>query len=216
MLEDIAQSTQEEYRAKALTLFGVPVAEGENPKRLMQKAYLAYSTISSVKPEDGTFVRAKWQDQISHEHKIHGEIMTKLGAGERVEGIEKDPLESKEADMSYDYNMVPGFLRREKSTAGDEKYHLQPHEKSIKAVNKMLEKAKNKKKEKLSQQDSAVGEGSVVENEVIKEQENEEESKEESPYAENDGGSQILKSEIVEVEMANSGSEVIVERVEAE
>lgn len=150
MLENIAQSTQEDYRTKALALFGVPVAQGENPKRLMQKAYLAYSTISSIKAEDGTFVRAKWQDQISHEHKIHGEIMTKLGAGERVEGIEKDPLESKEADMSYDYNMVPGFLRREKSSGGDEKYHLQPHEKSIKAVNKMLEKAKNKKKEKLS------------------------------------------------------------------
>lgn len=112
----------------------------------MQKCYLVYSSISSVKSEDGTVVRAKWQDQISHEHKIHSEILRKLAQGERVDGIEKDPLESKEADYSYDYNIVPGFLRREASQRYDDKYHIQPHEKSIKMVNKMLEKVKNKKK----------------------------------------------------------------------
>ncbi len=76
--------------------------------------------------------------------------------------------------MSYDYNMVPGFLRREKSTAGDEKYHLQPHEKSIKAVNKMLEKVKNKKKERSE------ATASINESEPIREQEDEEEVKDEA------------------------------------
>jgi len=90
----------------------------------MQKCYLVYSTISSVQNEDGTFVRAKWQDQISHEHKIHSEILRKLSHGERVDGIEKDPLASTEPDYSYDYNIVPGFLRREASQRNEEKYHI--------------------------------------------------------------------------------------------
>jgi hypothetical protein len=112
---------------------------------MMQKAYLVYSTISSVKSEDGTVVRAKWQELVSHEHRVHSDIMKKLAMGERVEGIEKDPLESTAPDYSYDYNVVPGFLRREKSTTGDDKFHLQPHEKSVHLVNKMLEKAKKVK-----------------------------------------------------------------------
>lgn len=138
----------------------MPVRDEDNPKRMMQKAYLVYSTISSVKSEDGTVVRAKWQDQISHEHKVHADIMTKLASGERVDGIEKDPLESTEADYSYDYNVVPGFLRREKSTTGDDKYHLQPHEKSIKMVNKMLEKVKQKRRDR---EGSDVGQEVIVE-----------------------------------------------------
>lgn len=87
------------------------IPEGENPKRLMQKAYLMYSTVSTIKSQDGTPVRARWQDQISHEHKLHAEIVNKLAAGERVEGIELDPLENKDPEYSYDYNVVPGFLR---------------------------------------------------------------------------------------------------------
>jgi hypothetical protein len=92
VLEDINNTTQEEYRRRTFELYGIPLKDGDNPKRMMQKAYLVYSTISSVKPEDGTVVRTKWQDQISHEHRVHSDIMKKLAMGERVEGIEKDPL----------------------------------------------------------------------------------------------------------------------------
>lgn len=95
-----------------MKLFGIDIPEGENPKRLMQKAYLVFSTISSLKSQDGTPIRARWQDQISHEHKIHGEIISKLALGERVDGIEVDPLENQDQDYSYDYNIVPGFLRK--------------------------------------------------------------------------------------------------------
>lgn len=81
-----------------MKLFGVEVPAGDNAKRLMQRAYLKYSTISSIKSTDGIPVRAKWQDQISNEHKVHQEIMAKLAEGERTEGIENDPLENKDPD----------------------------------------------------------------------------------------------------------------------
>jgi hypothetical protein len=44
LLETIQQGTQEEYRAQALFLYKITIPEGENPKRLMQKAYLNFST----------------------------------------------------------------------------------------------------------------------------------------------------------------------------
>ena len=149
LLAKITETTQEGYRAKALELYGVPVPTGQVPKRVMQKAYLVFSTISTLKNEDGTPIKAKWQDQISHEHKVHSEIIDKLAKGERVEGIETDPLESKDADYSYDYNVVPGFLRKETSTSGDI-YHLQPHGKSIQHVEALLAKHKAKKAAKLA------------------------------------------------------------------
>lgn len=48
ILAEITNTSQEEYRSKVLEMYGVPIHEGENAKRLMQKAYLVYSTISSI------------------------------------------------------------------------------------------------------------------------------------------------------------------------
>ena len=63
--------------------------------------------------------------------------------GERVDGIEKDPLLDIASDISYDYNIVPGFLQREQSmSGGDDKLRIQPHPESLKHVEKMLKKAK--------------------------------------------------------------------------
>jgi len=42
--------------------------------------------------------------------------MTKLCHGERIQGIEKDPLESADLDIVVEYENVPGYLRREAST----------------------------------------------------------------------------------------------------
>jgi hypothetical protein len=67
----------------------------------------------------------------------------KLQNGERVDGIEKDPLDSAENDYQYDYNMVPGFLKREESVAGESKPILHPHDKSLAYVNKMLKKGRD-------------------------------------------------------------------------
>jgi hypothetical protein len=53
---------------------------------------------------------------IQTEQKQHAELLNKLQHGERVQGIEKDPLESAEADIVVDYNNIPGFMRREQST----------------------------------------------------------------------------------------------------
>ena len=82
---------QEKYREDVMKLFDVTVPEGLTAKKVMQQAYLVYSTVSSVRPVNGMPIRARWQDQISHEHKIHAEILEKISRGERVEGIEEDP-----------------------------------------------------------------------------------------------------------------------------
>ena len=48
IMTDINEKHQETYRTKALELYKVEVPHGEQPKRLMQKAYLVYSTISGI------------------------------------------------------------------------------------------------------------------------------------------------------------------------
>ena len=74
--------------------------------------------------------------------------MQKLAEGERTEGIEHDPLENQDPEYSYDYNVVPGYLQREKSISGDDKYHIKPHAKSVKAVENMIGMFKKKREEK--------------------------------------------------------------------
>ncbi len=74
----------------------------------MQKAYLVFATISSLK--DGSFHRSHWEDQISNEQKVHSELLQKIQLGERVEGVEQDPLKANVDDYSYEYNAIPGFL----------------------------------------------------------------------------------------------------------
>ena len=147
ILDKIGETKQEGYREAALKLFGVEVPLGQIPKRYLQKAYLKYSTISSIPSAPGQpVVRSKWNEQISHEQKQHGELLEKIRLGERIAGIEKNPLDSAEQDVVTDYSMVPGFLQREKSVIdGEDKLRIQPHASSISAVNKMLKRAKEVK-----------------------------------------------------------------------
>lgn len=73
-------------------------------------------------------------------------MLEKIRSGERIPGIEKDPLESADTDVVVDYSVVPGFLQREKSiVSGEDKLRIQPHAGSIKNVNKMLSKAREVK-----------------------------------------------------------------------
>lgn len=65
--------------------------------------------------------------------------------GERVAGIEKDPLLDTESDVHYDYSSVPGFVKREASVIDNDSLKLQPHPESLKHVEKMLKKAKEVK-----------------------------------------------------------------------
>jgi hypothetical protein len=37
-------------------------------------------------------------------------LLEKIRQGERIEGIEKDPLDTAEQDVITDYSMVPGYL----------------------------------------------------------------------------------------------------------
>lgn len=87
--------------------------------------------------------------------------MAKLAQGERTEGIEQDPLENTDPDYTYDYNVVPGYLKRELSISGEDKIHIQPHAKSIQHVEAMMEKFKKKRQEN---EENAIQE--VEENEV--------------------------------------------------
>jgi hypothetical protein len=111
--------------------------------------------------------------------------------GERVDGIEHDPLETREQDYSVEYNSVPGFLRRQISTTGDEKYHLQPHDKSVALVHQMLERSRLKKQKK----DQGEGEGISP----IAEQEDEEsKSPVKASHSKADDDNNLVQSEIID------------------
>lgn len=77
----------------------------------MQKAYLSFATNTT----DNT-ANKKWLDAVSHEHKIHADIIDKLAKGEKVEGIEEDPLTSNVEN--YDTSIIPGTLLRETNATG--------------------------------------------------------------------------------------------------
>jgi hypothetical protein len=50
--------------------------------------------------------------------------MDKIQKGERINGIEKDPLESADSDLVMEYDMVPGFVKKETSVLGGEKLRM--------------------------------------------------------------------------------------------
>ena len=60
-------------------------------------------------------------------------------------GIEKDPLLSAEADIVMEYNIIPGYVRKETSTIGDDKLRVAPHKGTTDAVKSALDKFKQKK-----------------------------------------------------------------------
>ena len=53
------------------------------------------------------------------EQKLHTELLKKIVMGERLPGIENDPLASTDPDYKMDYSMVPGFIRKEDSEKPD-------------------------------------------------------------------------------------------------
>ena len=70
--------------------------------------------------------------------------MTKISLGERLEGIENDPLLSDSNDYAYEYNAIPGFLQRESSVAGDVKLKMQPRDQSLKNVEQFMHRSKER------------------------------------------------------------------------
>lgn len=84
---------------------------------------------------------------LSQEQKTHGELLDKIQKGERVPGIEKDPLLSAEVDTVMEYNMIPGYVRKETSTIGDDKLRIAPHRGTTDAVKSAMDKFKQKKKD---------------------------------------------------------------------
>ena len=71
LCEKIKAEEQEGFRFKAMQLFGVEVPENAIPKRILQKAYIRFSTISSItesQSKKGSTVsgnyRSHWASQI--------------------------------------------------------------------------------------------------------------------------------------------------------
>ena len=65
ILDKIGFEKQEQYRIEAMKLFGVEIPKGEVPKRFLQKAYLQFSTQSTVKSSASEpNPRSHWQHQI--------------------------------------------------------------------------------------------------------------------------------------------------------
>lgn len=77
ILGDIGLEPQEHFRKSALSLFGIPLPEGETAKNLLQKAYLRYSTQRELKSAKAgeTGLKSHWQQQIQKEQKVHSEII---------------------------------------------------------------------------------------------------------------------------------------------
>jgi hypothetical protein len=150
ILLKIKTDEQDTFRIKALALFNIQIPQGNTAKQILQKAYIKFSTVSSLVENNKTdkkFYRSHFHVLLTQEQKTHGELLDKLMKGERVPGIEKDPLLSTEADIVMEYNMIPGYVRKETSTIGDDKLRIAPHKGTTDAVKSALDKFKQKKKE---------------------------------------------------------------------
>lgn len=99
---------------------------------------MTYATAGSDKA-----LNKKWMDQISHEHKVHADIIDKLAKNEKVEGIEEDPLTANVED--YDISVVPGTLLKQTGADGAEVVTLQPNSKSIDQAELLMQKHKSKR-----------------------------------------------------------------------
>lgn len=108
-----------------MALFNVTVPEGQLARQSMQKAYIQFSTASWISSDEKKHVqKSHWNYQVDHELKQHEQILIKLLHGERVQGIEKDPLESADVDFVVDISNIAGYLKRETSTIGDDKLRI--------------------------------------------------------------------------------------------
>jgi hypothetical protein len=115
---------------------------------------------------------------VQNENKTHAELLDKIQRGERVNGIEKDPLLSAESDIVMEYNMIPGYVKKETSVLGDDKLRITPHKGTTDAVKSAMDKFKQKKHEiderkKKREEDSKnrVQEEPLAEDEEHKEEE---------------------------------------------
>lgn len=85
------------------------------------------SSIVEKSKVDKKFYRSHFQVLLHQENKTHAELLDKLQKGERIPGIEKDPLLTTEVDVVMEYNMIPGYVKKETSVLGNEKLRIAPH-----------------------------------------------------------------------------------------
>ena len=127
--------------------------------------------------------------------------MNKIQKGERVNGIEKDPLESQETDIVIDYANVPNFLRKETSTQGDDKLRIAVHEGGVDTVKNVLDKFRQKKEEiqkrKQQQSEAKKKEEEIKEEEGEEEHHNNEELVEEAVHVDEEVKQQVTTIETV-------------------
>lgn len=140
--DSITEEEQDVWRKKAMKLFNIELPPHEVGKKYMQRAYLKYYTIPAAKDPVGASLKTRWYEQVQSEQKIHTDLLKKVLAGERIDGIEHDPLESAETDYKMDMSVIPGYMKREESVSGTDKLKIEPMAESLKYVNKMLEKGR--------------------------------------------------------------------------
>ena len=100
----------------------------------MQRCYIKYATGPGG---------SKWNNQIDNEQKVHYEVLERLRKGQNVSNITQDPLLSVEPDYVVDYSNMPGFQSH--VSVNDDKMKVQPSEKSVEYVQKMLAKGRKAK-----------------------------------------------------------------------
>lgn len=117
-----------------------------------------------------------------------------------MNGIEKDPLESQETDIVIDYANVPGFLRKETSTQGDDKLRIAAHEGGVDTVKNVLDRFRQKKEEiqkRKQQQSEAKKKEEEIKEEEEEEHHNNEELVEEAVHVDEEVKQQVTTIESV-------------------
>ncbi|CDW88771.1 UNKNOWN [Stylonychia lemnae] len=134
ILTEISDNYQEIFRGKVFELFNIPVEPGQTAKRMMQRAYLTYSTVGDPIKDCG-----EWQGLVAQEFQIHNQIIEKLSKGERVKDIEVDPLSITDLNITYaNYGQSIATLEKASNNSGKESLSLKPSEEGINDINNKI------------------------------------------------------------------------------
>lgn len=122
-------------------------------KRIMQMAYISYASVGSAPMVQTEKVeRSRWADQVTEAANHHARLLDKMKQGELYDHIEIDPRDSKEADEKMSLAGAVNrdqALNQQKTFLADKAAHSEPvPPKATKFVNKFVEQAKEKAKQR--------------------------------------------------------------------
>lgn len=79
------------------------------PRRVMQRAYVTYATVSSKDPKTGQPIRSIWADQVNQCAAQHAQYIKEFEQGQFYSNIGQDPRESPDADEKIDITSFPKY-----------------------------------------------------------------------------------------------------------